>query len=490
MTSPAPAITDFKGSSQGHASGNASPLPLSALSSPMPSADPFQTVVIIGAGTIGRLLAFEALLGGKNVHLVDQSSTAIEMARDALTSQITAEIKEADPCQRVLTRLTLTTGDLRVDQTIQGALAKANCVVEALPENKDLKESVLGELDRLVPPHTPITTVSSSFPVRELLDKATFKDRFINTHPLQRGIAAIEVMPSTLTSPAVKNEVSGLFQSIGMVPVDVQRENVGFIFNIVWRNIKKTVLDLVDKGVNTPQDFDRIWMMALKTRIGPFGLMDMVGLDVVLAIEERYARLSGKEEDLPPQFLRDMVAREELGLKTGRGFYLYPNPAYKRPGFLEVGANQPADSLAPTRDTLIGAWELVSFTAHRAGSNELTHPMGETARGSLIYSPDGSMSVALIKGQRDAFQSSDPLGGTIEERARAFSEYFSYVGGFRYRNGVVYHDVEHCSFPNWSGCTLTRFASLDEHGHLALSTHPVEVAGTIGVQRLVWRRKG
>jgi len=132
----------------------------------------------------------------------------------------------------------------------------------------------------------------------------------------------------------------------------------------------------------------------------------------------------------------------------------------------------------------------VSFTAQQAGSKELSHPMGENVRGSLLYSSDGSMSVALIREQRDNFTSIDPLGGTIEERARAFSEYFGYVGGFRYRNGVVYHDVEHCSFPNWSGCTLTRFASLDERGHLTLSTQPVEVAGTIGVQRLVWRRKG
>ncbi len=464
--------------------------PLASLSTPSVATFSGRPIVIIGAGTIGRLLATEALLGGRNVHLIDQSSAALETSRAALQTSINSELREPDAQQRAFSRLTLTAGDLRSDEKIHAALQVAACVIEALPENKELKEEILGSLDVLVPHTTSITTVSSSFPVRELLQKATFKERFINTHPLQRGIAAVEVMPSANTSSQTHREVSSLFQAIGMVPVDVQKENVGFIFNIVWRNIKKTTLELVEKGVNTPQDFDRIWMMALKTRVGPFGLMDMVGLDVVLAIEERYAKLSGQDDDLPPRFLRAMVERGELGVKSGRGFYAYPDPQYKRPGFLERGANTGSAPLQPTRDTLLGAWDLVSFTATKAGSDVISHPMGENVKGSLLYSIDGSMSVALIKPNRAAFSSSDPLGGTIQERAAAYSEYFGYVGAFRYRNGIVYHDVEHCSYPNWSGSSLLRFASLDEQGLLTLSTHPVEIGGSIGVQRLVWRRKG
>jgi hypothetical protein len=297
-------------------------------------------------------------------------------------------------------------------------------------------------------------------------------------------------MPSAVTLPLITQQVSELFSGIGMIPIDVQQENVGFIFNIAWRNIKKTVLDLVQRGVNTPEDFDRIWMMAFKTSRGPFGVMDTVGLDVVLAIEERYANLTGKEEDRPPQFLRDMVAAGKLGLKTGSGFYTYPNPAYARPGFLERGVRvSVGEVVIPTRDTLIGAWDLVSFTATQVGSEETAYPMGKDARGKIVYSADGSMVVTLAPGQQKRFAQNDPLGGTFEERAQAYSEYFSYYGNFRYRNGIVFHDVEVCSFPNWGGCTLIRHAVLDSDGHLVLSTPPVEIAGKVGVQTLTWRRK-
>jgi 3-hydroxybutyryl-CoA dehydrogenase len=445
-------------------------------------------LVIIGAGTIGRLMASEALLGGLPVTIIDKSPEALEAARTSLIVTIRQEIKDPIGQQGAVDRLSLFSGDLQSDTALQAILEEARCVVEALPENRNLKESVLGSLDSLVPPHIPITTVSSSFPVAELLGKANFKERFINTHPLQRGIAALEVMPSAITSPAVTQEVSSLFHGVGMVPVPVQRENIGFIFNIAWRSIKRTVLDLVERGVNSPQDFDRIWMMAFKTKEGPFGIMDKVGLDVVLAIEERYAKLSGKAEDEPPSFLRKLVQDGKLGVKSGEGFYRHPSPAYLSPGFLEISGAIPPRGVAPIRDTLLGAWELVSFTATKVGDDQPTHPMGEGARGKIMYSESGQMSVALVRGNRENFISQDPLSGTVDEKARAFSEYFSYCGTFRYRNGMVFHDVEHCSFPNWSGCTLMRMATLDEEGHLVLSTLPVEVAGSIGIQKLTWKK--
>jgi hypothetical protein len=130
----------------------------------------------------------------------------------------------------------------------------------------------------------------------------------------------------------------------------------------------------------------------------------------------------------------------------------------------------------------------VSFTATKVGEDTPTYPMGQGARGKIMYSESGQMSVALIRENRTPFLSQDPLSGTVEERAQAFSEYFSYCGTFRYRNGMVFHDVEHCSFPNWSGCTLMRMATINEEGHLVLSTLPVEVGGSVGVQTLTWRK--
>ena len=448
-------------------------------------------LVVLGAGTIGELLGYQAALGGHPVTVIDVSENASKRADASVDRALEREAATAEERDAIRGRIEFRTGDIAVDETLQRLLAEAAFVIEALPEKKELKTALLGTLDGLVPPHIPIVTVSSSFPVGELVEEAVHRDRFINAHPLQRGIAAIEVMPSEATQPQITDAVGTLFHGIGMVPIPVLQENVGFIFNIAWRNIKKTALDLVARGVNTPEDFDRIWMMAFKTEIGPFGVMDLVGLDVVVDIERRYAALTGRADDAPPQFLCDMVDRNELGIKSGRGFYSYTEglPVYRRPGFLELGSNVVGmEGIVPIRDTLIGAWELVSFTARKAGSDEILYPMGRDVGGMLMYLPSGQMAVMIEQGDRPPLATNDPLAGTLEERARAFSQSFYYRGTFRYGNGVVFHDVKKCSFANWDGLTLVRNAALDADGQLVLSTPPVEVGGNIGMQTLVWRK--
>jgi 3-hydroxybutyryl-CoA dehydrogenase len=119
-----------------------------------------------------------------------------------------------------------------------------------------------------------------------------------------------------------------------MTPLMVRKESTGFVFNRVWRVVKKECLHLVDDGVATFEDVDRAWMIWNATDMGPFGFMDVIGLDVVRDIELTYYRESGDEADYPPRLLLDKLARGELGVKAGRGFYTYPHPAYEDPGFL------------------------------------------------------------------------------------------------------------------------------------------------------------
>jgi 3-hydroxybutyryl-CoA dehydrogenase len=115
----------------------------------------------------------------------------------------------------------------------------------------------------------------------------------------------------------------------------VRKESTGFLFNRVWRAIKKECLHLVDEGVASYEDVDRAWIIVFGTSAGPFGFMDMIGLDVVRDIEMVYYRESGDVSDAPPQLLLDKIARGELGLKTGKGFYSYPHPAFQTPGWLK-----------------------------------------------------------------------------------------------------------------------------------------------------------
>ena len=98
--------------------------------------------------------------------------------------------------------------------------------------------------------------------------------------------------------------------------------------------VKKEALRVVDLGIATAEDVDRTWMIQMETSMGPCALMDRIGLDVVRDIEQVYYEESGDPTDAPPKVLLDKIEKGELGVKTGKGFYTYPDPAFESPDFL------------------------------------------------------------------------------------------------------------------------------------------------------------
>jgi 3-hydroxybutyryl-CoA dehydrogenase len=168
-------------------------------------------------------------------------------------------------------------------------------------------------------------------------DATARPERVLNMHfysPVWR-LSMVELMAGTRTSPETMTAALQFARSLQLTPLRVLKESTGFLFNRVWRAVKKECLHLVDEGVATHEDVDRAWMIAFGSRAGPFGMMDGVGLDVVRDIEMVYYRESGAQADAPPQLLLDKIARGELGVKAGKGFYRYPNPAYQAPGWLK-----------------------------------------------------------------------------------------------------------------------------------------------------------
>jgi 3-hydroxybutyryl-CoA dehydrogenase len=152
------------------------------------------------------------------------------------------------------------------------------------------------------------------------------------SYPWRRRI--VEIMKGTSTSSQVIEKALNFSRSIGVTPLIVQKESTGFIFNRIWRAVKKEALTVVDEGVASHEDVDRAWMSLYGSPAGPFGLMDRVGLDVVRDIEMIYYSESGDPRDAPPKILLDKIERGELGVKTGKGFYEYPNPSYEAPNWL------------------------------------------------------------------------------------------------------------------------------------------------------------
>lgn len=134
----------------------------------------------------------------------------------------------------------------------------------------------------------------------------------------------------------------------------------------------------------------------------------------------------------------------------------------------------------------VGAWRLISWE-NRTADGRVSYPMGKGASGYILYTADGYMSVAIMAGDRPDLTGSDPLGGTVEERALAAKTYLSYAGTYEIGVGEIIHYVQASLFPNWVGTTQRRFFAFDGR-RLTLSTAPMPLAGAQRRAYLVWER--
>jgi len=148
------------------------------------------------------------------------------------------------------------------------------------------------------------------------------------------GMNMTDLAPGTKTLPEVMEKGEAWIRSLNCIPLRVNKEILGFCFNSIWRAIKKQALYMWGNDFADFRDIDRAWRIFTKTPFGPFSLMDSVGLDVVYDIEMVYYNNSKDPKDKPPDALLKKIKKGELGVKTGKGFYAYPNPEIQNPDFL------------------------------------------------------------------------------------------------------------------------------------------------------------
>ena len=216
------------------------------------------------------------------------------------------------------------------------ALKDVDLVVEAVFEDPEVKKNVFKIMGANAPAKAIFASNSSSMPISRMEDACGRPERCINTHfylPLQ-GMNMVDLAGGTKTLPEVIEKGDAWLRSLGIVPLRVKKKILGFVFNNVWRAIKRRTLVMWGNGYADFRDIDRAWRIFTKTPFGPFGLMDSIGLDVVYDIEMVYYNDSKDPKDKPPDALMEKIKRGELGVKTGKGFYTYTNPEYQDPDFL------------------------------------------------------------------------------------------------------------------------------------------------------------
>jgi 3-hydroxybutyryl-CoA dehydrogenase len=294
---------------------------------------PLDRVALIGTGILGTQIAMLAAHAGYTVKMYDPRKDAFletynKLEIDLRTKQVTPFIPWEDwaKCRQAVQQTT----------NLDEAVKDSELVIEAVPESEELKNKVFKELGEKMPRQAILATNSSSMPVSKMEASSGRPELCVNMHfyaPLQ-GINIVDIMGGTKTLPDVMQRGVSWIESIGCIPLTVKKEILGFCFNRVWRAIKREALYMWGNGFVDFRDTDRAWMVFTKMKQGPFALMDMVGLDVVYDIEMVYYKDSKDPKDKPPEALLEMIKRGDLGVKSGKGFYTYPDPEFLHPDFL------------------------------------------------------------------------------------------------------------------------------------------------------------
>jgi len=268
---------------------------------------------VIGAGTLGSRIALMLASSGGEVRVFDAKATQLEGAERFIDSELPKLVKS---------RAGAIAGRVVFSKDLEPAIADTWMVVEVVPERLDLKKTIFSDLDRLAPEDAILASNSSSYPSSQIIERVTKPSRVVNTHyymPPEQN--AVEVMSCGKTSDTVISDLMERLPLYGVVPFHVRKESVGFIFNRIWAAVKRESLEVVQEGVSTPAEVDHMFEVLLGTHGGPFRLMDKVGLDVVLDIEEHYAAIHPELPAGPRELLKQYIKEGRLGQKTGEGFY-------------------------------------------------------------------------------------------------------------------------------------------------------------------------
>lgn len=274
-------------------------------------------VGVLGGGRMGAGIAHAFLLTGSRVCVVERDEESADAAARRVRDSIRRSV-ERDPSldgSSLLARLR--TG---IDVQVFG---DCDLVIEAVPEDRDLKESALARAESVIARGATLASNTSSIPIDDLSAGRLHPDRFLGLHffnPVPAS-ALVEIVQGSTTSDDVVGRARTWVDSLGKTPI-VVRDSPGFASSRLGVILGLEAIRMLEEGVATAADIDAAMTLGYRHPVGPLRTTDVVGLDVRLGIAEELERTLG-ERFAPPELLRRMVAEGKLGRKSGEGFYVW-----------------------------------------------------------------------------------------------------------------------------------------------------------------------
>lgn len=285
-----------------------------------------KTVVVVGAGTMGRQIAMNTALNGRAYHYkvinCDSFAKAVEgaeaWAKEYLDGRVTKGRITEDERKQVA-------GDLSFTTDVDAAAAQADIVIEAIIENLDAKQELFEKLGRLCRNDTVLATNSSNIVSSKLAGVTAHPERLLNIHYFNPALVMqlTEIVRGPHTSENTIEVAKAFAERTGKSPIVIQKEIAGFVANRINAAVTREACLLLEKGIASVEDIDTACEKGLGYPMGPFRLMDLTGLDVNYYVRRDRYEESGDPNDMPSFAVIDKVIKGEYGRKTGKGWYDY-----------------------------------------------------------------------------------------------------------------------------------------------------------------------
>ena len=280
-----------------------------------------KTIAVIGAGTMGRGIAYAAAFGGYITVLEDISPQMLEESMRWITKSFEEGVARGNVDAKIRDRalLLITTAN-----SVQDAIRDADLIIEAVPEEMEMKMELFTIFDKFAKPHAIFASNTSSLSISDMSDLTVSRERCIGMHffnPVPK-MKLIELVKTPLTSQDTVHACTEVGRQMGKEVVLVH-ESPGFITTRVNALIGNEAFAMLEAGIASAENIDKALKLGLNHPMGPFELVDLVGLDVRLSILEYLHQTLG-EKYRPNRLLKQYVQEGRLGRKSGRGVYDYP----------------------------------------------------------------------------------------------------------------------------------------------------------------------
>ncbi|WP_102272523.1 3-hydroxyacyl-CoA dehydrogenase [Cytobacillus massiliigabonensis] len=296
----------------------------------------YKTITVAGSGVLGSQIAYQTAFKGFDVVVYDINDEALARAKDRIMNLKPHYQEDLDATEE---EVNTAFNRISFSSDLSEAVRDADLVIEAIPEVVQIKTDFYTELGKVAPEKTIFATNSSTLLPSQFAEATGRPEKFLALHfanEIWKNNTA-EIMKHSGTDMKVFDEVIEFAKAIGMVALPLQKEQPGYILNSLLVPLLDAAQMLLIKEIADPETIDKTWMVGTGAPLGPFAILDVVGINTAYNITLAKAKATGKEEfeKLAELLKAEYIDKGKLGRATGEGFYTYPNPSFMRPDFLK-----------------------------------------------------------------------------------------------------------------------------------------------------------